>query len=177
MTRLDAQLLSDLRQGLPEAVECWYKRYFAKLRTHLLNKVPVERDADELAQDAFLACLKHLPLFRGESSIWTWMVRVAQHEVADYYRKKYAKKVIHALPLSELLTAPTEKDAHEVAQKVQRVLLQLSAESRELLQQKYIDQKSVESLAKETGKTAKSIESLLFRARKEFKQRYSLAEL
>jgi len=99
----DALLLSELKSGNPKAVQSWFTNYHDHLFQCIAAKVSIEKDVEELVQDTFLSCLKHLPLFRGESSIWTWMLRIAQHEVADYYRKRYAKKFIHALPLSELL--------------------------------------------------------------------------
>ena len=168
----DAWLLADLKAGHPEAVRSWFARYRPRLLKLILHKVRTEKDAEELVQDTFMSCLKHLPLFRGESSIWTWMVRVAQHEVADYYRRRYAKKFIHAFPLSELLPLTDLSDAHEVSLKVRDVLKKMASESREILQMKYVDRKKVQEIAAETGRTVKSVESILFRARLEFRELY-----
>lgn len=173
MQSTDSSLIIDLKAGHPEAVRQWYAMYSPKLLKYLQQKVSLEKDAEELAHDTFLSCLKHLPLFRGESSIWTWMVRIAQHEVADYYRKKYAKKVIHALPLSEFLGIDELVDAHEVSQRVAEVLKKMNRDSREILQLKYVDDKEVKVIARELGKTVKAVESLLFRARTEFREIYA----
>ena len=100
------------------------------------------------------------------------MVGVAKHEVADYYRRKYAKKAVQTLPLSQFLLAEPVADAHEISLKVMTVLKKMSTYSKELLLKKYIDKQSVEMIADDLGKTAKSIESELFRARKEFKLLY-----
>lgn len=170
----DSQLLTRLKAGDSTAVREWYIEYFPRLLHLLSTRISLEKDAEEVAHDTFLSCLKHLPLFRGESSIWTWMVRIAHHEVADYYRKHYAKKFIHALPLSEFLGIDSVADAHEVSQLVKEILLKMTQESREILQMKYIDKKQVKDIAKEMGKTVKSVESILFRARTEFREMYSL---
>lgn len=169
----DQQLLIDLKQGHPEAVQCWYKKYMKPLRLFLKQKVVNLSDVDELAQDTFMSCLKHLPLFRGESSIWTWMVRIAQHEVADYYRRKYAKKVVQTLSVSEIDDLPEIESSVEISYKVKSVLKKMSATSRELLQRKYIDKQHVKAIAIELGRSVKSIESLLFRARVEFRELYA----
>jgi RNA polymerase sigma-70 factor (ECF subfamily) len=168
----DLELLQKLKQGDATAVRKWYRKYFPALLALIAKRVASEKDAEELAQDTFLSCMKHLPLFRGESAIWTWMVKIAQHEVADYYRKRYAKKVIHLFPLSELLPSEDLDHAHEVSQKVRRVLSAMTAENREVLLMKYVDRKKVKHIAKEMGKTVKAIESILFRARVEFKELY-----
>jgi RNA polymerase sigma factor (sigma-70 family) len=121
-----------------------------------------------------MECLKHLPLFRGESSIWTWMQRIAHHEIADYYRKLYAKKVIQTLPVTELSELPEIEGSFEISQKVKSVLRKMSVVSRELLQRKYIDKQHVKVISKDLGKSDKAIESLLFRARVEFRELYAL---
>ena len=172
----DASLLVQLKSGDPKAVQLWFTAYHDRLYHAISARVSQEKDVEELVQDTFLACLKHLPLFRGESSIWTWMTRITQHEVADYYRKRYAKKFIHALPLSELLPLRDLSDAHEISQKVRQVLAKMASDEREILLMKYVDQKKVKQIAAELGRTAKSVESVLFRARLEFRKLYVLSE-
>jgi len=168
----DLQLLTELKAGKPKAVKEWFRLYHGRLLQLILRRVSSEKDAEELAQDTFLSCLKHLPLFRGESSIWTWMCRISQHEVADYYRKRYAKKFIHFFPLSELLVLESLADSHEISQKVRQVLQQMANENREILLMKYVDRKKVKQIARDLGKTVKAVESLLFRARLEFRHLY-----
>ncbi len=174
MTSSDQALLADLKLGRPEAVKVWHKRYYPKLLRFITTKVSNTKDAEELTQETFVNCLSHLPLFRGSSSIWTWMCGVAKHEVADYYRKKYAKRAIKTFPLGEMLLADGIEDAHEVADAVTKVMKKMPERSRELLKQKYLDKKRVKDIAQQWGKSVKSIESDLYRAREEFKQLYGL---
>jgi RNA polymerase sigma-70 factor (ECF subfamily) len=172
----DAVLLSQLKSGNAKAVQTWFNEYHDRLFQSIALKVSIEKDVEELVQDTFLSCLKHLPLFRGESSILTWMLRVAHHEVADYYRKRYAKKFIHALPLSELFPLQDISDSHEISHKVRLVLAKMAKEEREILLMKYVDKKKVKQIASELGRTVKSVESVLFRARSEFRALYNVAE-
>ncbi len=168
----DTQLLAQLKAGQAKAVQYWFQQYHDRLLKLVNKRVSLEKDAEELVQDTFMSCLKHLPLFRGESSIWTWMVRIAHHEVADYYRKRYAKKFIHLLPLSDLFPFESLIDSHEISQKVRQVLLTMATDEREVLLMKYVDKKRVKQIAIELGKTIKSVESTLFRARGEFRRLY-----
>jgi RNA polymerase sigma-70 factor (ECF subfamily) len=168
----DQHLLLQLKHAQPTAVREWFATYHDKLLRLVQLKIQNTKDAEEVVQDTFLSCLKHLPLFRGESSIWTWMTRVAQHEVADYYRKYYAKKIIHALPLSELLFTQPLESGVELSEKVKAVLLKMAHESKELLLLKYVDRKPVKEIARLVNRTVKAVESDLFRARAEFKKLY-----
>lgn len=170
--RNESTLLHGLRSGCADAVEYWFKKYEPKLKKYVSSRVDSEKDVDELVQEIFVNCLKDLPLFRGDSGIFTWMQGVAHHEVADYYRKRYAKKAITFLPLNDLFPQHAPRDAQEVAEKVRQVISQMTQEHRELLMLKYIDGKKVQDIAQYLGKTAKAVESDLFRARQVFRELY-----
>lgn len=167
-------LLSRLKKGQPKAVSEWYEEYSPRLMFYISKKVSSEKDCEELTQEVFLNCLKHLPLFRGKSSIFTWMCSIARHEIADYYRKKYAKKALKYVPLGDLILHEDIVDAHDSALKVKEVLSQMKASSQELLMKKYVDCKKVSEISQELGRTTKAVEADLFRARKEFKKLYAL---
>lgn len=169
----DLQLLEELKAGHPQAVQRWFNEYHPKIVRFILSKLDSEKDAEELAQETFIHCLQHLPLFRGDASIMTWMQGIARHEIADYYRKLYAKRAIRALPLNDLIGNTAVNDTHETSDKVKRVFKQLSREYQELLLLKYVDGKKVPEIAQELGRSAKAIESELFRARQAFKLLYS----
>ncbi len=165
----EKHLIVALKQGDSGAVREWFAQYKPVITRVISGKIANTADQEELVQQVFINALRQLPLFRGEASLKTWMSAIARHEVADYYRKKYAKRAIQTLPLSELLLGAPIDDAHAVSEKVRHVLGQMSDRSRELLLRKYVDERQVVELAQEFGKTAKAVESELFRARGEFK--------
>lgn len=168
----ESQIIELLKLGDPAAVEYWFSEYENRMTHYFAQRIDSTADVHELVQETFVACLKQLPLFRGQSSILTWMISIAKHQVADFYRKKYAKKALQYLPLSHYLLDSKIDDAHETAEKVKHVLAKMSASSCELLQKKYVDGKKVSEIAQELGKSVKAIESELFRARIEFKELY-----
>lgn len=168
----EAQLVELLKLGDSDAVRYWFTTYHPKLLRFIKFKLENKQDAEEVAQQTFLNCMKNLPLFLGTSSLWTWMISIAKHEVSDYYRKKYAKRAIQTSPLSQFLLADQINDAHDISIKVLSVLKKMEVYSKELLLKKYIDKQSVQNIAEELGKTVKTVESELFRARKEFRILY-----
>ena len=170
MTKADQLLLQRLKQGDDKAVTNWYRQFEPQIFRFICAKVSNLPDAQELTQDTFLHCLQHLPFFRGEASILTWMRQIALRRVASYYRKKYAKKIIRTLPLGKLVLAAPIYGADETSKRVKLVLQEMSAKSVELLKLKYIDQKSVLQIAIQMNKSIKAIESELFRTRLEFKR-------
>lgn len=162
-------LVEALKQGDDLAVEYWFKKYRAKLRQLALSKVSSVQVANEIVQETFISCLQTLNLFQGKSSLLTWMQSVMRHEIADYYRKRYAKKFIQTIPLSDIFLEQNYKDAASSAETVSLVLKQMLQKNRELLLKKYVDCKKVKEIALELGNSVKAVESDLFRARQEFK--------
>lgn len=171
-TPSDSELVAALRAGQSGAVSTWYKTYSPRIHAFVAQKIDPSKDIEEIVQETFINALKRLSFFRGNSSLLTWMYSIARHEIADYYRKKYAKKAIKMLPLSELLPQRIN-DSHEVSEQVKAAFNKIDAHHVELLMLKYVDNKKVEEIAAELGKSGKSIESELFRARQAFKAAYN----
>ena len=170
MTELqDVFQLQALRSGDSRAVKVWYQTYASRLIRYVQRKISDRKDVEEIVQDTFMSCMESLPLYQEKSSLWTWMCSVANHEVADALRKKYAKKVLSALPFAEHLLPPAMVDMHGLSHAVRIVLQKMSAREREVLLLKYVDRKSVGDIARILGKSVKSAESVLFRARKSFR--------
>lgn len=168
----EAALLNDLRLGLPEAVEVWYRTYQSSILRYVSQKLENKKDAEEITRETFLNALRDLPLFQGKSSLKTWMLRIASHEVADYYRRRYAKKFIHSIPLSNFLFQEDPKNMHDTSAYVVEVLKRMKAEYKQLIILKYVDNLSVKEISNTVHKSIKSVESDLFRARKEFRMLY-----
>lgn len=175
-SNVEIQLLSELLQGKSSAVRSWYAQYSPGLLRYARQKLASSDVAQELVQETFINALKNLRLFRRQSSLMTWMIGILCHEIADYYRKVYAKRAIKVIPLSDWLLPEPTTDGHEVSAKVEMVLNRMVTWQRELLMQKYIDGKRVKQIARDLGKSVKSIESDLFRARVEFRRIYTTLE-
>lgn len=175
MSMIDEQLLlQDLKNGKSEAVKAWFTSYHDSLLSLVLHKLESPQDAEEIVQETFVNCLRQLNLFRGESSLWTWMQSIARHEIADFYRKKYAKKAFKTIPLADFLLQESDRAVDDVSERVQYVLSKMEKYTQEILKLKYIDGKKVSDIAILFNKSVKAIENELYRARIEFKQLWQL---
>jgi len=162
LPKKERQLLARLRAGSKQAVREWFALFFPYLLRLAIGKVPHREDAEEIVQETFINCLKQLPLFQERARLRTWMVSILNHEIADYYRRRYAKRALQVIPLANVL----------VAQPVKQVLARMSTKRQELLLLKYVDKRKVVEIARRWNTTIKAIESELFRARREFRLLY-----
>ena len=178
----ETELITRLKQGDQRAVTQWFKTYQARLTNYVLGRISQSEDAQEVVQEVFINCLRNIANFQGRSSLYTWMTAIAKHEIADYYRKRYAKKLLRALPLGEVILDGLREEMVDeqlwqeqkqaLKEQLDQVLGQLAGHHRELLWLKYVDRKKVAQIAHELGRTAKAVEADLFRARRDFRAAY-----
>lgn len=172
----EKQLVELLKMGDAHAVDVWYAEYRTHIELYVAQKISIKPDVDELVQQTFIHCIKQIHIFLGKSSLTTWMISIAHHEVADYYRKKYAKKALATIPLPVNILDFSIPERGETSEQVLSVLNKMKASSREILLMKYVDKKKVSVIAHELGKSIKSVESELFRARNEFRLAFAESE-
>lgn len=172
------EIVKRVLAGEKGAASEFYKTYSSFVKNYLLTKLPGREDAEEITQDVFMSALSSLPLYRGEASIKSWLFAIARHEVADYYRKRYVRKMVERTSpifddlLADLNTPEFELKKRKLRSKFMRAYRSLNKKHRDALSYRYELGMSVKEMAGEMKMTLKATESLLFRARKAFATAY-----
>ena len=131
---------------------------------------------DDVVQDVFLAALKGLAAFDGQSSLRTWLVAIARHKIEDIYRQRLRAALAFDLDSIEYEPPSTEIplderiDKARVNAKTRRVLERMPERYALILLWRYWEQRSAREVAAAIGTTEKSVERLLARARARFKE-------
>lgn len=89
-TPTDTELLAQWVDGTVAAGDALFHRYYDELRGFLTNSVPPE-DWDDVLHDIFLGVLNRAAAFEGRSSFRTYLYKVARNQIAEYYRRRYAR--------------------------------------------------------------------------------------
>jgi RNA polymerase sigma-70 factor, ECF subfamily len=79
----DADLVEAARRGDEIAFGELVERYQASVFRAALSVLGSREEAEDAAQDAFLAAYRKLHLFRGESSFKTWLLAIAWRHALD----------------------------------------------------------------------------------------------
>lgn len=169
----DCRLVDQIKAGHETGIMVWFKIFRPYVRQFVDSRVDNSADAEELVQKIFLDSLQQISLLRRRDRLYPWMLSIARCRVADFYRKRYAKKAIRCLPLGEQLLALDNRDINQVTQEVQAALAMMRQTSRELILLKYLDDCSVLKIARRQAVTPKAIEAKLYRARQEFRRCYA----
>ena len=121
--------------------------------------------AEDVVQDTFVEAVRSAHGFRGESALSTWMCTIARRRLARHFeserREEVARSGLSVVRADEEDEAPSVEDRDEVVQALGR----LSPLHRQVLVLKYLDDRSVEDIASELGRSAVQVQSLLQRAR------------
>lgn len=175
MRTMEHELYLDLLQGKRAAFRKFYDATCKTLTCYVASRVGNSHDVDELVQDTYLSFLDSLPLYRGKASLKTFLMSIARHEVADYWRKRYAKKAVQLVPFVDQGYIERVYSKKQLAARVTEAYARLKDEEVQLLIWKYEEGMSVKEMAQRMGVAVKAVESRLFRARKAFQ--YAYAEL
>ena len=174
----ESELVDKLRSGDSSAVEQFYNMYRNRLYSLVFEHVGRDQAlAEDLVQEIFLAALGAVDRFRGDSQLYTWLYSIAFHKINDFHRRQAREPKPRESPPSfdaERLertggsepAALSVMESEETSQAVQEALAELPEDYQEVLVLKYLEDMPVLEISQAMGRSPKSVEGLLSRARK-----------
>jgi RNA polymerase sigma factor (sigma-70 family) len=127
--------------------------------------------AEEATQDAFLKVYRSWHKFRGDSSVKTWIYRIAYHTAIDYARKKKRKTVSleeiqgTSHPV-EAADAQDQMEDQDQSAWVHGAIALLPTDQAALITLYYMENKNIREVCEITGLSESNVKIKLFRARK-----------
>jgi RNA polymerase sigma-70 factor (ECF subfamily) len=82
----EAALIAELRAGSEEAFAWLIARYHQPIYSLLARTVQDRADAADLTQEVFVKVFRGVGKFHGESTLRTWIYRIALHEASNQRR-------------------------------------------------------------------------------------------
>ena len=155
--------------GLVEII----RDYKDGLILYLTSIVGNIQTAEELAEETFVLLGTKKPRDKGGSSFKTWLYTIGRNVAIDYLRK-YRKRTFVTLEDSAELVSEEEEIESAYLRKeqqltVHRAMRKLSPEYQQVLWLIYFEELSNKEAARIMRKSVRSVESLLYRARKSLK--------
>jgi RNA polymerase sigma-70 factor, ECF subfamily len=84
----DEELITRFQKGEEQAFRVLVERYRERIR-NLVYSILNDRDiVDDIAQEVFIRAYRALPRFRFQSSLYTWLYRIAVNRSRDELRRK-----------------------------------------------------------------------------------------
>jgi RNA polymerase sigma-70 factor, ECF subfamily len=177
MTQSNNELVKEIKNGQQSAFKVLYLRYSDLLFAYILHHLDKDKDvASDIWQETWVVFVEKINDFQYKSGIFTWLCAIAKNKISDYYRtakKQERFKSIEKLNFDidaeeleiELVDIETQAD-------VVTILANLTDEYRYLLIAKYIENKGIDEISCEIGKSYKATESMLTRSREAFRKEF-----
>jgi len=141
-------------------------------------------EAENLTQEVFLRAFRAYPRFREESKVSTWLYRIAVNLINKELKGKRLKKLLSLDFLSKESgmtspiepahprhSPPSELENKEMEQIVQRLIRSLPEKQRTAVTLQFYEGLAYEEIASAMEISYSSVESLLFRAKRNLEKR------
>jgi RNA polymerase sigma-70 factor (ECF subfamily) len=99
----EAALIAELRSGSEEAFAWLIARYHKPIFSLLARTVQDRTEAADLTQEVFVKVFRGVANFHGESSLRTWIYRIALHEASNQ-RRWWTRHKQREVPIEQEMT-------------------------------------------------------------------------
>ncbi|MGX1929740.1 RNA polymerase sigma factor [Flagellimonas sp. 2504JD4-2] len=176
----DKQFLADLKNHKQSAYSRLLDEYQTKVFNTCISFVPNKEDAEDIAQEVFVEVYNSIHKFKGNSKLSTWIYRVSVNKSLEFIRKKSAKKRFGFMQSITGGDVPMDKTSYftefnhpgiQLENKEQSEMLfnainKLPEGQKVVFTLHKIDGLSYKEVSEITEKSVSSVESLMFRAKK-----------
>lgn len=181
----EQNLINQLQAGKQAAFSRLLDNYQQKVFGTCISFIPNKEDAEDVAQEVFLEVFKSISKFKGDSKLSTWIYKIATNKCLEFIRKKNSKKRFAFMQTIFGNEIPVDKTSYFTEVNHPGVLLEnkekstiifkaintLSESQRVVFTLAKVDGKSYQEIVEITGRSLSSVESLMFRAKKNLQEK------
>ena len=177
---LEGDLVKHARHGDLKAYDELVKRYQERIYATIYHMTANHEDANDIAQEAFIKAYQALKSFRGGSSFYTWIYRIAVNKTINFLKQRKNKYHLSLNDIDfnpendpELVALISTKTPHhdaglsELQKKLNEALLKLSEPHRMVAVLHDVQGMSHEEIASIMGCNIGTVRSRLFYARQQ----------
>ncbi len=150
----DRELIAELKQESTRnlAFHRLVKTYQERLYWHIRKILLSHDDTDDVLQNTFIKVWKGIENFREESSLYTWLYRIATNEAITFLNSKKRRMFLPINEVSEYLMENLTSDPYfegdELQKKLHQAVIQLPEKQRIVFNMKYFDDMKYEEMSK-----------------------------
>ena len=176
----DGDLVFKAQQGDVHAFDTLVERYHGKIYGLTYNMTSNREDAEDLTQEVFVKAFEALPRFKGKSSFYTWIYRIAVNKTINYRKKRNRKRAVsldqfdQEIKTDDVYHELTAKGSPlrnlsltELQKKLNEALQNLSEKHRTVVVMHDMQGIPHEEIAKVVGASVGTVRSRLFYARRQ----------
>lgn len=153
MENSELDLIADLRNEKTRelAFQTLVKKYQERLYWHIRKIVMDHDDADDVLQNTFIKVWRSIDKFREESTIYTWLYRIATNESITFINSNKRRSLVPMNETSEFLmnnlTSDPYFEGNEIQLRLQEAILKLPEKQRIVFNMKYYEEMKYEEMS------------------------------
>jgi RNA polymerase sigma-70 factor (ECF subfamily) len=153
MENSELELIANLKNEKTRelAFHSLVKLYQERLYWHIRKIVMDHDDADDVLQNTFMKVWRSIDKFREESTIYTWLYRIATNESITFINSNKRRSLVPMNDTSEFLmnnlTSDPYFDGDEIQLRLQEAILKLPEKQRIVFNMKYYDEMKYEDMS------------------------------
>jgi RNA polymerase sigma-70 factor (ECF subfamily) len=170
----DEQILQEIKKGNSSVYRELVIRYESQIASTIISMLGKGPEAEDIGQEVFIRFYKAIPRFRGESSVGTYLTRIAINlSLNEIKRRKRKKNIFIEKEISELINYidDNKQDLPEDKEMVNMAIQSLNPKFRSVLVLRLIDGYSTEEVAKILKIPIGTVLSRLSRAQEKLKEK------
>lgn len=154
MPDTDQNIIADLKDENKRdlAFHTLVTTYQERLYWHIRKIVMNHEDTDDVLQNTFIKVWRSIDKFREESSLYTWLYRIATNESLTFLNSKKKKSMMPLNDVSEYLLENLMSDPYfegdEIQKKLQQAIIRLPEKQRIVFNLKYFDEMKYDDMSK-----------------------------
>jgi RNA polymerase sigma-70 factor (ECF subfamily) len=168
----DAELVRLAQGGDERAFQALVVKYQRRIARHVARYVRRAGDVEEVVQDAFIRAYRGLGSFRGDSSFYSWLYRIATNAAFSFLKKASTELQGDERPEPGFEPGVTDEQtpervllAKQIGDAVERAMARLQPELAEALVLYEVEGKSYNEIAQMLGTPIGTVRTRIFRAR------------
>jgi len=175
MSSKERELVARIKEGDMDAFRELVEMHRDRIYAFVFYMTGDRSDADDITQETFIKAYKGLSRFRGDSSVYTWLHRIAMNLCIDRVRKLKKRREV---PLSEIIPSHVEEPFREAERSELRRIIEVALsgipeKQRVILIMYEIQGFSYEEIASILGCPIGTVRSRLHKARNGLRERIS----
>lgn len=159
----DAELVERYLSGDTAAFDEIMIRYERQIYRICYRFVENRDDAMDLAQEVFIKAFEHLATFRRESSLKTWLYRIAMNHCINHV-KKNSQEFVEVTEYTGSVHSSVQAQLEDSEQRAhfRRLVKLLPPKQKAILELRINEQLSYEEIAKISGRSISTIKASVF---------------
>ena len=167
----DEDLMLRVREGASEMLGVLFDRYQTPLFNFYAKLTGDRALSEDLVQEVFLRILKYRQSYRPGTPFRAWVYQIARNARIDHFRKFPPQTALDPEMLPSVLPSDSAQEQQEV-ELLQRALMQLPEEKREILLLCRFQELKYEEIAALLGCELNTVKTRIHRALQELRKTF-----